>query len=53
MVAEHQDVWYEDGLPLSLRLCEDLRQPDDATPQLNLDCDICDEAKYEVMCVFL
>ncbi|XP_045447213.1 spondin-1-like [Melitaea cinxia] len=48
MVAEHQDVWYEDGFPLSLRLCEDLRQPDDATPQLNLDCDTCDEAKYEL-----
>ncbi|CAH2108584.1 unnamed protein product [Euphydryas editha] len=48
MVVERQDLWYEDGSPLSLRLCEDMHQPDDVTPQLNHDCDICDEAKYEL-----
>ncbi|XP_047530626.1 spondin-1-like isoform X1 [Vanessa atalanta] len=48
MVVEHEDVWYEDGSPLSQRLCEDLRQPDDVTQQLNYDCDICDDAKYEL-----
>ncbi|CAG4949333.1 unnamed protein product [Colias eurytheme] len=48
MVAENEEEWYEDGAPLSLKLCEDMRQPDDVTPQLNYECDICDEAKYEI-----
>lgn len=48
MVAENENSWYEDGAPLSIRLCEDMRQPDDITPQLNYECEICDEAKYEV-----
>ena len=49
MVAENENSWYEDGAPLSIRLCEDMRQPDDITPQLNYECEICDEAKYEVI----
>ncbi|XP_047507486.1 spondin-1-like isoform X1 [Pieris napi] len=48
MVAENKESWYEDGGPLSLYLCEDMRQPDDITPQVNYDCGICDEAKYEI-----
>ncbi|CAK1540723.1 unnamed protein product [Leptosia nina] len=48
MVSENKETWYEDGSPLSLKLCEDMRQPDDVTPQLNYDCQICDEAKYEI-----
>lgn len=50
MVAETDDVWYEDGGPLTSRMCEDMQQPDDVTPQLNYDCKVCDEAKYEVRC---
>ncbi|XP_013176956.1 PREDICTED: spondin-1-like isoform X1 [Papilio xuthus] len=48
MVVETDEVWFEDGPPLTQRLCEDMRQPDDVTPQLNYDCQICDEAKYEI-----
>ncbi|CAH0714706.1 unnamed protein product, partial [Brenthis ino] len=48
MVAETESTWYEDGGPLSLRLCEDTRAPDDVTPLLNYQCSICDEAKYEL-----
>ncbi|XP_064292531.1 spondin-2-like [Plodia interpunctella] len=48
MVAENEDTWYIDGAPLSRRLCEDLRQPDDAAPQINENCEVCGEAKYEV-----
>ncbi|CAH2076961.1 unnamed protein product, partial [Iphiclides podalirius] len=48
MVVESEEVWYEDGPPLVHQLCEDTRQPDDATPQFNYDCQICDEAKYEI-----
>ncbi|XP_031762782.2 spondin-1-like isoform X2 [Galleria mellonella] len=48
MVAENEDLWFEDGSPLTMRICEDLRQPDDVSPQLNYECQICDEAKYEI-----
>ncbi|XP_034827310.1 spondin-1-like isoform X2 [Maniola hyperantus] len=48
MVVENEDVWFEDGAPLTQILCEDMRQPDDVTPQLNYECQICDEAKYEL-----
>lgn len=48
MVAENDNVWFEDGGPLTLKICEDTRQPDDLALQLNEDCGICDEAKYEV-----
>lgn len=48
MVAENENSWFEDGAPLTVRTCEDMRQPDDVAPQLNLDCQVCDEAKYEV-----
>ncbi|KAH9644110.1 hypothetical protein HF086_015440 [Spodoptera exigua] len=48
MVAINDEVWYEDGVPLTQKVCEDLRQPDDVAPQLNLECGICDEAKYEL-----
>lgn len=48
MVAINDEVWYEDGTPLTQKVCEDLRQPDDVAPQLNYECGICDEAKYEV-----
>ncbi|XP_013183038.2 spondin-2 [Amyelois transitella] len=48
MVAENEDTWYSDGAPLTQRLCEDLRQPDDAAPQINGNCEACGEAKYEV-----
>jgi hypothetical protein len=48
MVAENDDVWFEDGGPLTMKICEDLRQPDDVAPQLIYDCRVCDEAKYEV-----
>lgn len=48
MVAINDEVWYEDGAPLTQKVCEDLRQPDDVAPQLNYECGICDEAKYEV-----
>ncbi|OWR40793.1 f-spondin [Danaus plexippus plexippus] len=48
MVSETQDIWFDSGAPLSQRLCEDMRQSDDVTPQLNYNCNICDEAKYEV-----
>lgn len=47
MVVESDAVWFEDGSPLTQKLCEDMRQPDDVAPQLNYDCQICDEAKYE------
>ncbi|XP_035433996.2 spondin-1 isoform X1 [Spodoptera frugiperda] len=48
MVAINDEVWYEDGVPLTQKVCEDLSQPDDVAPQLNLECGICDEAKYEL-----
>ncbi|XP_039751355.1 spondin-1-like isoform X2 [Pararge aegeria] len=48
MVVENEDVWFEDGAPLTQILCEDMRQPDDVTPKLNYECQICDEAKYEL-----
>ncbi|KAJ8730585.1 hypothetical protein PYW08_001998 [Mythimna loreyi] len=48
MVAINDEVWYEDGDPLTQKVCEDLRQPDDVAPQLNYECGICDEAKYEL-----
>ncbi|XP_063359764.1 spondin-1-like isoform X1 [Cydia amplana] len=48
MVAESQEVWFEDGAPLTRKLCEDMRQPDDVSPNLNYECNICDEAKYQV-----
>ncbi|XP_041986401.1 spondin-1-like isoform X2 [Aricia agestis] len=48
MVVENEDVWYEDGSPLTQKICEDLRQPDDISPKFNYDCKICNEAKYEV-----
>lgn len=48
MVMEGDAMWFEDGSPLTQKLCEDMRQPDDVAPQLNYDCQICDEAKYEV-----
>ncbi|XP_068632877.1 spondin-1-like [Battus philenor] len=48
MVVESDETWYEDGPPLTQRLCEDMRQPDDITPQLNYECQTCDEAKYEI-----
>ncbi|KAJ8721297.1 hypothetical protein PYW07_002072 [Mythimna separata] len=48
MVAINDEVWYEDGAPLTQKVCEDLRQPDDVAPQLNYECGICDEAKYEL-----
>ncbi|KAM3963610.1 spondin-1 [Aphomia sociella] len=48
MVAENEDLWFEDGSPLTQKICEDLRQPDDISPQLNYECNICDEAKYEI-----
>ncbi|CAK1600684.1 unnamed protein product [Parnassius mnemosyne] len=48
MVIETTEVWFEDGPPLTQQLCEDTRQPDDVTPQLNYNCQICDEAKYEI-----
>lgn len=52
MVAENEVDWYEDGAPLTRKLCEDMRQPDDVSQQLNYDCSICDEAKYEVSIYF-
>ncbi|XP_072938962.1 spondin-1-like isoform X2 [Epargyreus clarus] len=48
MVAENEEVWFQDGSPLTQRLCEDMSQPDDVTPILNFDCQTCDEAKYEL-----
>ncbi|CAG9785777.1 unnamed protein product [Diatraea saccharalis] len=48
MVAENENVWFEDGGPLTLKVCEDMRQPDDVSPQFNDECTICDEAKYEI-----
>ncbi|XP_049868342.1 spondin-2-like isoform X2 [Pectinophora gossypiella] len=48
MVAENEAVWFEDGAPLTLRLCEDLSQPDDIAPVINNECSVCEEAKYEI-----
>ncbi|XP_037298365.1 spondin-1 isoform X1 [Manduca sexta] len=48
MVMENDEMWFEDGAPLTEKLCEDLRQPDDVAPSLNYECQICDEAKYEI-----
>lgn len=48
MVVENNNVWFEDGAPLTLRVCEDTRQPDDLSLQTNSNCKICDDAKYEV-----
>lgn len=48
MVVENDEMWFEDGAPLTQKLCEDLRQPDDIAPAINSNCDICDEAKYEL-----
>ncbi|KAL0831560.1 hypothetical protein ABMA28_002349 [Loxostege sticticalis] len=47
MVAESSNIWFEDGSPLTLRVCEDTRQPDDLSLQSNYNCQVCDEAKYE------
>ncbi|KAL0881151.1 hypothetical protein ABMA27_002269 [Loxostege sticticalis] len=48
MVAESSNIWFEDGSPLTLRVCEDTRQPDDLSLQSNYNCQVCDEAKYEI-----
>lgn len=47
-MAENQEIWFEDGAPLTVKLCEDMRQPDDVSPNINYECKVCDEAKYEV-----
>lgn len=47
---ENSEVWFEDGAPLTHKLCEDIRQPDDVALQVNYECNVCDEAKYEVRC---
>lgn len=52
-MAENENNWFEDGAPLTVRICEDMSQPDDVAPQLNLACQVCDEAKYEVNYIFL
>ncbi|XP_028030325.1 spondin-1-like isoform X4 [Bombyx mandarina] len=48
VVVENDEQWFEDGAPLTQKICEDLRQPDDMSPLINYDCQICDEAKYEI-----
>ncbi|XP_075974404.1 uncharacterized protein LOC142975449 isoform X6 [Anticarsia gemmatalis] len=48
MVAENDALWFEDGGPLTKKLCEDMRQPDDVAPLVNSNCGVCDEAKYEL-----
>nr|ATU82948.1 secreted Spondin-like protein [Pristhesancus plagipennis] len=47
-VIERKDLWYQDDKPLSITLCEDLKQSSDEQPEINQQCCACEEAKYEV-----
>ncbi|KAI5633909.1 hypothetical protein NE865_13371 [Phthorimaea operculella] len=48
MVAINDVVWFEGGGALMQRICEDSSQPDDVSPVINMECSICEDAKYEV-----
>lgn len=48
LVAVKPDVWYNYEGPLSRRICEDSRKADDMQPMVNDNCDVCEEARYQV-----
>ncbi|CAH0406823.1 unnamed protein product [Chilo suppressalis] len=48
IVAVKPDVWYNYEGPLSKRVCEDIRNADDILPTQNDDCQVCEEARYQL-----
>ncbi|CAG9785778.1 unnamed protein product [Diatraea saccharalis] len=48
IVAIKPDVWYNYEGPLSKRVCEDIRNADDILPTQNDDCQVCEEARYQL-----
>lgn len=51
IVAIKPDVWYTHEGPLSKRVCEDVRDADDILPTQNDNCQVCEEARYQVRTV--
>lgn len=47
-VAIKPDVWYTSTGPLAKKVCEDRRKNEDMKPTENDNCDVCEEARYEV-----
>ncbi|KAJ2950193.1 hypothetical protein O0L34_g11554 [Tuta absoluta] len=47
-VAVKPDVWYNNEGPLSKRICEDYRKAEDMKPTENSNCQVCEEARYEL-----
>ncbi|KAI5633908.1 hypothetical protein NE865_13370 [Phthorimaea operculella] len=47
-VAVKPDVWYNNEGPLSKRICEDYRKSEDMKPPENINCQVCEEARYEL-----
>ncbi|KAL0831562.1 hypothetical protein ABMA28_002350 [Loxostege sticticalis] len=48
IVAIKPDVWYTHEGPLSKRVCEDVRDADDILPTQNDNCQVCEEARYQL-----
>lgn len=47
-VIENRDIWYMDGIFLTIDLQEDVDSQADYLSNVLEQCDACDEAKYEV-----
>ncbi|KAI5642742.1 hypothetical protein NE865_05268 [Phthorimaea operculella] len=47
-VAVKPDVWYNNEGPLSRRICEDHRKAEDMKPTENTNCQVCEDARYEL-----
>ncbi|XP_075974199.1 spondin-1-like [Anticarsia gemmatalis] len=48
VVAVQPDVWYNYEGPLSQQVCEDRRKADDMQPMENDNCDVCEDARYQL-----
>ncbi|CAD0200028.1 unnamed protein product [Chrysodeixis includens] len=48
VVAVKPDVWYSFEGPLSKRICEDRRKADDMQPMENDNCQVCEDARYQL-----
>lgn len=47
-IIENRDIWYMDGIFLTLDLQEDLDAQDEIASDVLEECCACNEAKYEV-----
>ncbi|XP_073949807.1 spondin-2-like isoform X2 [Choristoneura fumiferana] len=47
-VAIKMEVYYNNQGPLTKRICEDQRKPEDMLPKVNADCQVCEDAKYKL-----